>query len=76
MTAPVTTFFYNILIFFGFLAFFIWVLMRKFCLKPQWQEYIVIVTLFATCLERARKFIAMRNCTGKALNLCHSKSLG
>ena len=40
MTAPVTAFFYNMLIFLGFMAFFIWVIMRRFCLRPEPQEYI------------------------------------
>lgn len=65
MTAPVTAFFYNILIFFGFMGFFIWVIMRKFCLRPNWQEYIVVVTLVAICMERVRKFAAMRGITNR-----------
>jgi len=65
MTAPVTAFFYNLLVFFGFMCFFIWVIMRKFCLQPNWQEYFVVVTLVAICMERVRKFAAMRGITNK-----------
>jgi hypothetical protein len=65
MTAPITAFFYNIVIFMAFMGFFIWVIMRKFCLKPDIQEYIVIITLVGICLERGRKFAAMRGITNK-----------
>ena len=39
--------------------------MRRFCLRPEWQEYLVVITLVAICLERIRKFAAMRGMTNR-----------
>lgn len=65
MTAPYTAYFYNFFFYLIFLCFFAYVIMRRFCLRPEWQEYLVVITLVAVTLERIRKFAATRGMTNR-----------
>ena len=61
MTAPVTAFFYNMLIFLGFMSFFIWVIIIRFCLKPEPQEYIGNVRIKIHQLCSMVAYISVKN---------------
>ena len=40
LTTPYTAYFYNFVFYMIFLCFFAYVIMRRFCLRPEWQEYL------------------------------------
>lgn len=49
--------------FVAFLCIFAYVILRQFCIRITFWEYIIIAWMFAIQVSRIRKFMAMPNVT-------------
>ena len=57
--SPVFCFIVELLSYLAFLALFAFVILRKFCIRITFFEYLLVVWMLAIQIERIRKFVAI-----------------